>query len=89
MGDVGVTRLVLLDSLEQLPGPGALPRPVVEVGEHVPQTEMVLSHATLAEPGHRRGSEKHDAFLELRGPAAADAAPPTPIRTGAAPERRS
>ncbi|MCA9660439.1 MAG: hypothetical protein KC486_18995 [Myxococcales bacterium] len=34
---------------------------------------MVLSHATLAEPGHRRGSEKHDAFLELRGPAAADA----------------
>lgn len=35
---------------------------------------MVLSSATLARPGHRRGHEKHDAFLELRGPAVADAA---------------
>ena len=34
---------------------------------------MVLSHATLAEPGHRQGMQKHDAFLELRGPAVADA----------------
>ena len=34
---------------------------------------MVLSRSTLAEPGHRRGSAKHDAFLELRGPAVADA----------------
>ncbi len=34
---------------------------------------MVLSHATLAEPGHHRGLEKHDAFWELRGPVAADA----------------
>lgn len=33
---------------------------------------MVLSHATLAEPGHHRGYQKHDAFLELRGPAVAD-----------------
>lgn len=34
---------------------------------------MVLSHATLARPGHLRGHEKHDAFLELHGPAVADA----------------
>lgn len=34
---------------------------------------MVLSHATLATPGHHHGHEKHDAFLELRGPAVADA----------------
>lgn len=34
---------------------------------------MVLSHATLATPGHHRGHEKHDAFLELRGPVVADA----------------
>lgn len=34
---------------------------------------MVLSHATLAMPGHHHGHEKHDAFLELRGPAVADA----------------
>lgn len=34
---------------------------------------MVLSHATLARPGHHHGSEKHDAFLELRGPAVVDA----------------
>ncbi|MEZ4384505.1 MAG: hypothetical protein R3A79_24465 [Nannocystaceae bacterium] len=62
---------------------------------------MVLSHATLAEPGHRRGIAKHDAFLELRGPAVADAehnfvqrwnlanadpeAPPWPDDAGAGP----
>jgi cardiolipin synthase len=34
---------------------------------------MVLSHATLATPGHQHGHEKHDAFLELRGPVVADA----------------
>jgi cardiolipin synthase len=34
---------------------------------------MVLSHATLATPGHHHGHEKHDAFLELRGPAVVDA----------------
>lgn len=34
---------------------------------------MVLSRATLARPGHHRGLEKHDAFLELHGPAVADA----------------
>jgi cardiolipin synthase len=34
---------------------------------------MVLSHATLARPGHHHGLEKHDAFLELRGPVVADA----------------
>lgn len=34
---------------------------------------MVLSNATLAHPGHPRGSHKHDAFLELRGPVVADA----------------
>lgn len=34
---------------------------------------MVLSHATLAHPGHRRGFEKHDAFSELAGPIVADA----------------
>lgn len=34
---------------------------------------MVLSRATLAHRGHRRGHEKHDAFLELHGPAVADA----------------
>lgn len=34
---------------------------------------MVLSHATLARPGHARGHEKHDAFLELRGPVVVDA----------------
>jgi cardiolipin synthase len=34
---------------------------------------MVLSSATMATPGHHRGMEKHDAFLELRGPAVADA----------------
>ncbi|MCB9568728.1 MAG: hypothetical protein H6710_16185 [Myxococcales bacterium] len=34
---------------------------------------MVLSEATLAAPGHRAGYHKHDAFLELRGPAVADA----------------
>ena len=34
---------------------------------------MVLSSATLAEPGHRQGMHKHDAFLELRGPVVADA----------------
>jgi phosphatidylserine/phosphatidylglycerophosphate/cardiolipin synthase-like enzyme len=34
---------------------------------------MVLSRATLATPGHHHGHEKHDAFLELRGPAVADA----------------
>jgi cardiolipin synthase len=34
---------------------------------------MVLSSATLATPGHRHGHEKHDAFLELRGPVVADA----------------
>lgn len=33
---------------------------------------MVLSHATLATPGHHHGHEKHDAFLELRGPVVAD-----------------
>jgi cardiolipin synthase len=34
---------------------------------------MVLSHATLATPGHHCGHEKHDAFLELHGPVVADA----------------
>jgi len=34
---------------------------------------MVLSHATLATPGHHHGREKHDAFLELRGPVVVDA----------------
>ncbi|MCA9694343.1 MAG: hypothetical protein KC636_32455 [Myxococcales bacterium] len=34
---------------------------------------MVLSTATLAAPGHRHGLAKHDAFLELRGPAVVDA----------------
>ncbi|WAS99349.1 phospholipase D-like domain-containing protein [Nannocystis punicea] len=34
---------------------------------------MVLSNATLARPGHRRGPHKHDAFLELQGPVVADA----------------
>lgn len=34
---------------------------------------MVLSHATLAHPGHHHGTEKHDAFLELRGPSVVDA----------------
>ena len=34
---------------------------------------MVLSSATMATPGHREGWEKHDAFLELRGPVVADA----------------
>jgi cardiolipin synthase len=34
---------------------------------------MVLSDATLATPGHHHGHEKHDAFLELRGPVVADA----------------
>ncbi|MEZ4448362.1 MAG: phospholipase D-like domain-containing protein [Nannocystaceae bacterium] len=34
---------------------------------------MVLSHATLARRGHHRGLEKHDAFVELRGPAVVDA----------------
>lgn len=34
---------------------------------------MVLSYATLANPGHHQGHEKHDAFLELRGPVVADA----------------
>jgi len=34
---------------------------------------MVLSHATLAHPGHRSGFEKHDAFAELVGPVVADA----------------
>lgn len=34
---------------------------------------MVLSRSTLAHPGHRRGLEKHDAFLELRGPSVVDA----------------
>ncbi len=34
---------------------------------------MVLSHSTLAAPGHRHGRAKHDAFLELRGPAVVDA----------------
>ncbi len=34
---------------------------------------MVLSHATLALPGHHRGMAKHDAFFELRGPVAVDA----------------
>lgn len=35
---------------------------------------MVLSHSTLALPGHPRGLEKHDAFVELRGPVVHDAA---------------
>lgn len=34
---------------------------------------MVLSHATLARPGHHHGHEKHDAFVELRGPVVVDA----------------
>ena len=34
---------------------------------------MVLSHATLAHPGHRHGWQKHDAFAELIGPVVADA----------------
>ena len=34
---------------------------------------MVLSHATLAHPGHHRGVQKHDAFSELAGPVVADA----------------
>ena len=34
---------------------------------------MVLSTATLARPGHHHGEEKHDAFLELRGPVVVDA----------------
>lgn len=34
---------------------------------------MVLSRSTLAAPGHRHGREKHDVFLELRGPAVVDA----------------
>ncbi len=34
---------------------------------------MVLSHATLAQPGHHHGHHKHDAFLELRGPSVVDA----------------
>lgn len=35
---------------------------------------MVLSHATLAQPGHPHGFEKHDAMVELRGPVVFDAA---------------
>jgi cardiolipin synthase len=35
---------------------------------------MVLSHATLARPGHPEGTAKHDAFVELQGPVVADAA---------------
>lgn len=35
---------------------------------------MVLSHATLARPGHAQGFEKHDAFVELQGPVVFDAA---------------
>lgn len=62
---------------------------------------MVLSHATLARPGHHDGMEKHDAFLELRGPSVVDAehnfvqrwnlarrdpeAPPWPDEAGAGP----
>lgn len=34
---------------------------------------MVLSTSTLAHRGHHRGPHKHDAFLELEGPAVADA----------------
>ncbi|MBL9105353.1 MAG: hypothetical protein JNL82_30720 [Myxococcales bacterium] len=34
---------------------------------------MVLSRATLARPGHHTGAEKHDAFVELRGPVVVDA----------------
>lgn len=34
---------------------------------------MVLSHATLARPGHHHGLHKHDAFVELQGPVVADA----------------
>ena len=34
---------------------------------------MVLSRSTLASPGHRHGQQKHDAFLELRGPVVVDA----------------
>ena len=34
---------------------------------------MVLSRSTLAAPGHHHGREKHDAFVELRGPAVVDA----------------
>lgn len=34
---------------------------------------MVLSRSTLAHRGHHRGLEKHDAFLELEGPAVVDA----------------
>lgn len=34
---------------------------------------MVLSNITLATPGHRHGHEKHDAFVELRGPVVLDA----------------
>lgn len=35
---------------------------------------MVLSTSTLAHPGHAHGLAKHDAMLELRGPAVVDAA---------------
>lgn len=33
---------------------------------------MVLSQATMARPGHHTGTEKHDAFVELRGPVVFD-----------------
>ncbi|MGB1013791.1 MAG: phospholipase D-like domain-containing protein [Nannocystaceae bacterium] len=62
---------------------------------------MVLSHATLAAPGHRNGMAKHDVFLELHGPVVADTehnfvqrwnfacqdeqAPPWPTADGAGP----
>jgi phosphatidylserine/phosphatidylglycerophosphate/cardiolipin synthase-like enzyme len=34
---------------------------------------MVLSHSTLAHPGHATGLAKHDAFVELQGPSVHDA----------------
>lgn len=49
----------LVDALE--------PDPIAFVGG------MVLSHATLARPGHHHGHEKHDAFVELHGPVVLDA----------------